>query len=409
MAFRTVGELKLSVAGLLQGTNLNRVTNVDGAIERGARTLLQQADVPEASGIQNLTLYGGVDFYAINPLIFGGAINLILPQGQVPNWTDGNVKVQLDTFSQQRQRLSNGYMVTVQYNKGVPLLGIASPNIFPQAILDPMNATDGWVAGGTASGLTTDTTNYYQQPAALRFTVTGVGTGTITKTESNPSDLSTYQGVGVAFLAFQIPSGTSATDLATLSLKLGSDSGNYSLVTDSTGFLGAWTSGEWLLAAFDFSASSTAGTPDWSAIDYVQVLVGTLGTITNFRAGGLWLSLPCPHNLYYQTAAIFQNVVTGVISNVISADSDLVLLSDPAFALLEYESAITIAFQNGGSTAAGDVALLNETLHGLRARNGAMIQAGLYDRYIANNPSSELRTIGSYYELGDGTGYNRNW
>lgn len=396
--FKSVGDLKNSVAGLLQGTNLNRVTNVDGAIERAARTLLQQSDVPEASGIQSIILYGGVDFYALDPLIFGGAINLILPQGQTPNWTDGNVKVQLDTFSQSKQRLANGYMVTVQYDRGQPLIGITSPSIFPQVIIDPMNATTGWVAAGTASGLTTDTTNYYQQPASLRFTVTGVGTGTLTKTETNPTDLSTYQGVGVAFLAFQIPAGTTATQLSQLSLKLGSDNVNYSLVTTTTGFLGAWTSGEWLIAAFDFAGASTAGTPNWAAIDYVQVLVGSLGTFTNFRVGGLWLSLPCPHNLYYQTAAIFQKATTGVISNVVSADSDLIILSDPAFTLLEHEAALTIAFQNGGNLAGDSVGYLKDRLYG---------NDGLYDKYRANNPSSELRTIESYYDMGNS--YGRDW
>lgn len=395
---KTVGELKLSAAGLLQGTNLNKVTNVDGAVERAARTLLQQADVPEASGVQPVILYGGVDFYAVDPLIFGGAINLVLPQGQAPNWLDGNIKVQLDSFVAGKQRLANGYMVTVQYDRGQPLLGITSPNIFPQVIIDSMNSTTGWAASGTASGLALDSTNYYQQPASLRFNVAGLGTGILSKTESNPSDLSMYQGVGVAFLAIQIPAGTAATALSSLALKLGSDSANYSLVTQSTGFLGSWTSGEWILVAFDFVEASDAGAPNWSAIDFVQVQVGNLSTITNFRVGGLWLSLPCPHNIYYQTAALFKNAATGVISNVISSDSDYLLLSDPAYTLMEHETALTIAFQNGGNLAGDAIGYLKDRLYG---------QDGLYDKYRADNPSSELRTIESYYDVG--SSYRGNW
>lgn len=390
MALKTVGDLKFSVAGLLQGTNLQRVTNTDGAIERAARTLVQQADIPEASASTAITLYGGVDFYAAPSTIFGTALNLILPQGQVANWLDYNYKVQLDTFSRERYRLPNGYMVTFQYEKGQPLLGVQSPNIKPQVILDPMNATDGWAVAGTASNLAVDSTNYYYPPASLRFTVTGLGTGTLTKTLTNTSDLSIYQGVGVAFLAIQIPSGTTATDLATLSLKLGSDSSNYNLVTTSTGFLGSWISNEWLLVAFDFAGASTVGTPDWTAIDYVQVLVGTLATITNFRTGGLFMSLPCPHNIFYQTAAIFKNASTGDVSNTISADSDFIILSDPAYTLLEHESALTIAFQNGGNLAGDSLGYLKERLYS---------DGGLYEKYRADNPSSELRTSETYYDL----------
>lgn len=401
--FKSVGDLKYSVAGLLSGTNLNRVTNTEGAIERAARTVLQQADVPEASGIQSVILYGGVDFYAIDPLIFGGAVNLILPQGQVPDWTDGNIKVQLDNFVAGKQRLSNGYMLTVQYNKGVPLIGIASPNVLPQNILSPMNDATSWTNSGTAAAITTDYANYYQQPASLRFNVT-TGTGTLTNIITS-TDLSAYQGVGVGFVAINTPS---AANLTSMSMVLGSSVGNVATVTATQGFLGAWQAGEWTIVAFDFSQAVNTGIPVWSTITRLQVSMVAATTLTNMRLGGMWISQPCPHNIYYQTAAIFQNVVTGVISNVVNSDSDLVLLSDPAFALLEYETAITIAFQNGGSQSTGEVAILSQTLHGIRARNGVLVQPGLYDHYQADNPSSELRTIETYYDMGD-TNYRRNW
>ncbi len=393
--FNTVGELKTSVAGLLQGTNLNRVTNVDGAIQRAARTMLQQADVPEASGVQSLILYGGVDFYAIDPLIFGGAINLILPQGQAASWLDGNIKVQLDTFSGAKNRLGNGYMVTVQYDKGQPLLGVSSPNVLPQVILSPMNDVTYWTNSGTAGTITADYANYYQQPASLRFDVT-TGVGTLTSTIT-PTDLSSYQGVGVGFIAINTPSGA---DLSAMSMVVGSSVGNVATVTATEGFLGAWTSGEWTIVAFDFSTAVNTGTPNWAAITTLQVNMTAGATLTNIRLGGMWMSQPCPHNLYYQTAGIFKNAVTGVISNVISSDSDYIILSDPAYTLLEHESAYTIAFQNGGSSSGDEIGYLKDRLYG---------DDGLYNKYRADNPSSELRTIESYYDMGDGYGRSTNW
>ena len=77
----TVANLKDSVAAILSGIDINNVENLNGALERSARTLVQQADIPEASGTQNLTLYGGVYDYLCDSKIFGTAVNDIRPQG----------------------------------------------------------------------------------------------------------------------------------------------------------------------------------------------------------------------------------------------------------------------------------------------------------------------------------------
>jgi len=66
----TVGELKAGVQGLLQNITLSKVVNLNGALERAARTVVQQADVPEASGMLPITLYNGVTYYEAPDLIF---------------------------------------------------------------------------------------------------------------------------------------------------------------------------------------------------------------------------------------------------------------------------------------------------------------------------------------------------
>ena len=77
----TVSQYKDSVAGILSGINLLKVADLNGAIERAARTLVQKADIPEASNIQNITLYSGVFNYPCDTRIFGTAITDIRPQG----------------------------------------------------------------------------------------------------------------------------------------------------------------------------------------------------------------------------------------------------------------------------------------------------------------------------------------
>lgn len=84
---KTVSQYKDQVAAILSGMNLNSVTDLNGTLERAARTLVQKADIPEASGIQNITLYSGVFDYECDTNIFGTAIVDIRPQGvSRPAW-----------------------------------------------------------------------------------------------------------------------------------------------------------------------------------------------------------------------------------------------------------------------------------------------------------------------------------
>lgn len=407
MALKTVNNLKDSIAGLLSGLDLNNVDNLNGAIERAVRTMLQKADVPEASGIQNITLYSGVFDYACDPRIFGQAINDIRPQGISRNASDFVIKTDQQDFDRtKRLYYPSGTMSTFQWNDGLPIIRIVAPFPKQQIIIDPMSdigtSPNQWVASGTASNLTVDYTSFYQSPASLRSTVTGLGTGIYTKTLQNTLSMANYQGVGTAFLAIQIPTGATATDLATMALKLGSSSTNYSLVTTSSGFLGSWVAGEWLLVAFDFSSVSTVGTPNWSAINYVQVQTGTLATLTNFRIGGLFMSLPSPAQILYQSAAIFKATGTPA-TTTITANSDSILLSDPAYTLLEFEGALSVLEQTGAGASDATYIKWTQKLNG----NGST-DIGLYSHYRGDNPSQELRTLGTYYDTSD-TGYNSGY
>lgn len=391
MALKTVAQLKDSVAGLLSGIDMSNVDNLDGALERAARTVVQKADVPEASGTQNIVLYNGVIDYNCDTKIFGTAINDIRPQGISRSVNDYVYKKPGEQFDRTKKYLYNGTMATFEYVNGVPIIRIIATQTIERVILDMMNSITGWTASGSASTVIQDNAVYYQAPASLRFTLTGSSSGQQTKTLDNSLDLSSYEDVGVAFLAIRIPDGATATNLTSISLKLGSNSTNYDIVTSTTGFLGSWTAGEWLLVAFDFAVSSSTGTPDWSAIDYVQVGFAHTGTFTNFRIGGLWISQPSPAQILYQSAAIFK-AGTATASTEITADTDTILLNDPAYTIYEYESAMSVLQQSGASEATGMMDTFKKIL------NGDGNEMGLYKHFTGDNPSQELRTVGNYYD-----------
>lgn len=397
----TVSQYKDSVAGLLSGLDLSNVDDLNGALERAARVMVQKADVPEASGVQNITLYSGVYDYACDSRIFGTAITDIRPQGISRPLSDYVYKRPGEQFDRTKGYLANGTMTTFEYANGIPIIRIESTTPQQQVIIDQMNSTTGWVAAGSASALTQDTAVYYQAPASLRFTLTGLGTGTLTKTLASSINLSSYQTVGVSFLAIRIPDGATATDLVSVSLKLGSDSSNYSLVTESQGFLGSWVAGNWLLVSFDFATASPAGTPNWSSIQYVQVLLGTLQTMINFRVGGLWICQPSPAQILYQSAAIFIPSGSTTPQTSITANTDQIILNDPAYTLYQYEGALAVLENTGGAKGDAMTQQLQDKLEG----NGSTT-FGLYGKFRGDNPSQEIRTVGNYYDDDSYGGWN---
>lgn len=387
--FPTVGQLKDSVAGLLTGTNLNNVQSLDEAIERAARTLVQQANVPEASGRQIYNIYNGVYDYLAPDTIFGGAITDFRIQGNSRNpYTGYAYKKPIALFDRTKAIIPNGVSVTFEYNKGTPMVRVSETRAQTRAIFDTMSAKTGWAVGGSASGLALDANVYYESPGSLRFNLTGASSGYIEKTIVPDIDASDYRGVGMVFLAVRTPD---VTDLTNIILHIGSDSSNYDSVTATEAFLGAFQVDDWFLVAFDLSTAISTGTPDYSNLDYARLTFTHAASITNIRVGELFLGLSTPYEMLFQSPAIFMAAGQNP-SKTITNDDDSIILNDAAYTIFEYEAAITILIQGGGGITAGLGQTYNQILHG----NGST-DIGLYARYRADNPSEELRTIGNWY------------
>jgi len=78
------------------------------------------------------------------------------------------------------------------------------------------------------------------------------------------------------------------------------------------------------------------------------------------------------------------------------------MLNDAAYNLYVHESALTIAIQQGGTMESGYVQMLRGLLYGTNN------DVGLYALYRSDNPSEQLRQIGTWYDSGYG-GNGRNY
>lgn len=390
---RAISDLKDSVSAKLSGIDLQNVDNLYGAFETAARVFMQKAKIPETQIKQQLYIYSGVTDYLANEMLFGKSVIDIQPQG-ITRQSNDFVWLQYQSdFDRMKQYVQFGTKSTFDYNNGTPIIRIVSSYSPAKLILEPMNSITGWAADGVAAtNLVADISFYYQAPASLRFNLnSGHSQGTLTKT-INSVNLTTYQNTGVVFLAIEIPN---IMAFASFELKLGSDSANYYLITNTAGTLGN-VSGQFMLMAFDLSLAITVGSPDISKITYIQVLINYDGTQqNNVRCGDLFISLPTPVTIIYSAAAFFS--VGGVISNTITANTDIIVLNDAAYTIYEYECCVAVLEQVGGATADSMIARIDGKLNSSYTRTGKILTPGLYDEYKAENPSEILRTVGSYY------------
>jgi hypothetical protein len=336
---RQISNLKDSVAGILSGIDIGNVANLYGAFERAARVFVQRAKIPETQGTQDISLYSGVTDYLIDNRIYGTSIMDIRPQGISRNSIDFVYKKLGDDFDRTKQFVYSGTMATFAYQQGTPIIRIVSSHTPAKTILDSMNDTTGWITSGNASGLAQDKSFYYQQPASLRFNLGAGGSqGLLTKT-INPIDLTAYQGVGVAFLAIELPT---ATDFTSIGVKIGSDSANYYTISNTVSTLGAFVSGEFLLIPLDLANATPTLSPDITKIAYLQVYLNYNGTAqTNVRVGQLFITNPSPFQIIYASAGFFLS--GGVVSTSITSDSDEILAKSIKYGALPIKQPASIS------------------------------------------------------------------
>lgn len=386
----TVADLREDVSAVLTGIDLDQVPNLYGSFERAVSTTIQKADILEASGRDPIMIYDRVTDYAGPDNMFGGALIDVRPQGTDRQTWDDVEKIPIVRFDKTKHLTPSGYRVTFESRTGQLIMRIAQ-NVATQAVtLDDMSSTDDWTLAGNATGFAEDTSVFFHSPASLRFNLTASGSqATITKTLDNTLDLSDYEGVGVVFLAIYLPS---TTPITSVSVKIGSSASAYYQITETEGFIGAFWENDFLLVAFDLAGVAATGSPDFSAVDYLQVIVNYNGTaVANVRVGDLFIALPSSNEVLYYSPAVFIHG-TSAASQEITDDNDEIIFRSAAYNIYVQEAAREVAKNQGGDISSGLIRSIDLVLEG----NGGN-KIGLYQAFRGDNPSEELRQVGNYY------------
>lgn len=385
----TIAQLKNDLAGVIHGTTLNQIQNLDGLIDRAARKLLGDVDPIETVRIQQITnaIYDQVYDYSCPTDVKGDRIIDIRPQVNRTT-SDRFFQVYNEEFDLYKATVEPAE-VTVQYNTAVKSLRI-NKNLLPGLLLNSCNsltANGTWSVGGSATNLTLDELNYVGSNGSLRCDLSAganPSTGYFENSAMGAIDLSRDEDIGALFLWVYLPTASNFTNII---LRWGSSSSDYWSVTatsanNSTAFQNGWN-----LIRFDWSGASETGTPDSSAVDYVRVTATYNGTaMSAFRLDNIVSQLGSIYEIEYYSKYLFRSSA-GTFQETVSDDEDIVNLDTDSYNLLFNLVAYYAAQQQQGSNSGFDANFFLQQYEQDKAR------------YIAKNKSQVMKPRQEYYSM----------
>ena len=342
--------LKQDITGMLHGTTANQIVGLTSdtnynLINRAARQLLLDLDPQETKRIVEFVgpIFNSVFDYPSAADVKGNKIIDIFPQVQrIPQdvWLQSYNQA-FDVFKQNLFSMQN--MFTINFNSSLKTIRINAPWLNPPVILNQAESTTNngtWTAGGTASSLSTNNTNFAQGAGSLQFNAT-TGAAYVENSTSQAVNLSTVVNQSYLFVWVYVPT---ASLLTSVELRWGSSSSNYYTVTATQTQQGTTFQNGWNLCQFPWTSASTVGSPDSSSITYLRVTLNVTGSETACLVNGINSILGTILSYEYYSKYLFRNSTTGTYQETVLDDSDLINLDTESYNLLTYQCAY-LAFQ----------------------------------------------------------------
>lgn len=347
----TVNDLKTDLAGVLHGTTLNQITNIDGLIYRAARTLLLDVDPQETKRTLEFTtpIFETVFDYPIASDVKGNKIIDIFPQVQrLPRdiWSQAYNQA----FDVAKQNIfASPNLFTMNFNTGIKTIRINAPYLNAPAIINQIEAiaTNGtWATGGTATSLAVNNSNFVQGAGSLQFNVT-TGAAYLENSTMSAVDLSTVVNQSYLFYWVFVPD---ASKLTSVELRWGSTSTAYWTSTATTNQQGNAFVDGWNLCQFKWSTATQVLSPSSSGIDYARLTLNVTGAMTGCLVNGLQSVLGSILSYEYYSKYLFRDATTGAFQETVTDDSNIINLDTDSYNLLfDLVSSLAVQQQQGAN------------------------------------------------------------
>lgn len=323
------------------GSTLNQIQNLYGIYNRAARRVQGDVDLQETRIVTSFgKVYNGVFDYPLFTDLKGNSVADFYPQAN---------RTSLDEYGQQYGQdfdLQKQYSVkpdfTMRYAGALRTIRINAPNL-PSGtqINDAAEVTDNgnWVGAG-GCGTPINNSVFYTDGTfgSVQTNLSATTTGTLTNSTMQAVNLTNdFNNNSTLFFWVYLPTASAFTSLA---LRVGSSAGNYYSQTNiTTDFMGNPFANGWVLLSVPFTSMAVTGTPNLTAINYLQVTfnygggaqVGVLINQFYSRVGILF-------NMEYYSKYLFRDGTTGVFKEKVTADTDIINLDTDGYNLFLFAS-----------------------------------------------------------------------
>jgi len=348
----SITDVKNDLAGVLHGTTLSQIQNIDGVINRAARQLLLDCDFQETKRTVEFVapIFNTVFDYPIATDVKGNKIIDIFPQvNRLPS------SIWLQSYNQafdiaKQNLFASQNMFTMNFNSGLKTIKINAPYLNSPIVvnnIDNITNNGTWSVAGTGSTLSVNNTNFVQGAGSLQFNVT-TGSAYIENSTMTAINLSTYLNQSSFFIWVYVPIGA---NLTSVNLRIGSSIANYYTLSvtqtqQGTAFINGWN-----LCQFEWSSMSVVGIPISTALKYSRVTVVMTANASAVKVNGLNSILGTVLSYSYYSKYLFRNAITGAFQETVLDDSDLINLDTESYNLLFNQVAYLAGQQQQGADA----------------------------------------------------------
>lgn len=331
----SVLNLKADLVGTLHGTTDNQIQNLNGVINRSARQMMLDVDPQETKRTVEFVnpIFNSVYDYPIAADVKGNKIIDILPQVQrIPRdiWAQSYNQA-FDVAKQNIFSASN--MFTMNFNTGLKTIRINAPFLNAPVVINQIEAlgTNGtWSAGGTASNLSVNNSNFVQGAGSLQFDIT-TGAGWIENTTMESISLATLLNQASLFVNTYVPTGANLTSVA---IRWGSSSSDYYTSTVTQTQQATVFQNGWNLEQFIWNNATIVGSPNPAAITYARITLNVSADMTACLVNGLDAILGSILAYEYYSKYMFRDAITGAFQETVTDDSNLINLDTESYNLL---------------------------------------------------------------------------
>lgn len=353
----SIAQVSQELEGMLHGTTLNSVTNIEGCFNRAARRVISDVDPQETKIVSTFgKVYDGVWDYPLAVDVKGNKVIDLYPQAN-RKLSDNFTQVYNKTFDLYKD-LSLVPDFTPRYAGGFRSVRLSANQLNTGILIDAANGYNDngtWVAIGNVSNITTNnqlTTDGGSGSVQFDMDQTGVAASVAQLANSTLEsiDLSAHFNNADEFFAFYIPN---IDGITSIEYRFGSSATDYyssgALTTD---LLGDTFNDGWNTVKKTWSDFTTTGTPDYEDITYVSILITYDGTLqTQCLLNQFWSRLGVIFTQEYYSKYLFRDATTGAFKEETDNDTDLINLDTDGINMFLFAVQGEIAQQVQGSDA----------------------------------------------------------